>query len=579
MPVKRERGGGGGSRKRRATTEDEQPIVKAEAATAASTPSVSSLPAGVTAVRLLWTDLAGLRRCRVIPASRWPGVACGSSPVRLARACAALQSTVDACCGEAEISGVVGDVSLFPVRPAARLPWCGAHAVALCERRKLPDPEEEGVEGWRGEEEGEERREDEDPKEEEEQRRRLVQECFSLCARGTARRAELVAARASPPMAFRFGFETEFKLSRRNKEGSGEFADPGSYCHSAVLDAHLELLDAIVSAVDQLLCNAGIDDARVEQWHVEAGDGAGSGSAVFEVVTSHAALVDACDALVLTREAISQVARRGGFDAIFLPKPDGDGAAGLGCHAHFSAYRKETGENLTFDVTGKWRRRRLAEKAAAVAESLATVMAEATAAAAEPTVGESLAAGVCSRVRALLFFTACGPTSHLRLKPNCWSGAPSADPRASDWGPANKEAPLRVLRDRCEFKPADATANPYLAAAALVSAALAGVARGERLPPPRKATATTTSPSSSAPAASAPPPSAADEAEAALRRAEAALGEWASADGGGLFSSRDLFSIFTQEAISTLIALRHADLEAMRGWSYEKIRERLSLLY
>ena len=259
MPVKRE----SGSRKRQAT----EAIAKKKTEPASTTPpsTRSSLPQGVSAVRLLWTDFAGIRRCRVIPASRWEGVASGDSPVRLARACAALQTTVDALTPGAEAAaGVVGDVSLFPVTRPAPLPWHPSHAVSLCELRKLPRPEEEGVlvpAAAAGERQqlGPEKDDAADDAHDDDES--LTPECFSLCPRGTARRAALVAARSKPSMALRLGFETEFKLSKRRQGGDDEktfssnsfFADPGSYCHTLSLDAFSAVLDEIVSSLNLLL--------------------------------------------------------------------------------------------------------------------------------------------------------------------------------------------------------------------------------------------------------------------------------------------------------------------------------------
>ena len=611
MPVKRE----SGSRKRQAAEAIATATTKAKTKKKKTEPGTeSALPAGVTAVRLLWTDFAGLRRCRVIPSSLWASVASGTSSIRISRACAALQSTMDAPTPGASEAGVVGDVSLCPVTRPARLPWHREHAVSLCELRKLPEPEEEVTVSARARAAAAAEAEAEPAADaaaagelspenaaaaaaastaasaaaaaSAAERSALTPECFSLCPRGAARRAVLVAARSKPSMTIRFGFETEFKLAKRRDaeaaaarererggSGSGSFADPGSYCHSLTLDAHAAVLDEIVASVDQLLDNAGLRDVRVEQWHVEAGDSAGAGSACFELVTSHAGLVEAVDALVLTREAICQIARRRGFDAVFLPKPDGISAAGIGCHAHFSVYDAGPGENLTRNVAQKWSERNAAAGSGAAAARQSEVR-EGVA-----TAGEAFVAGVCHRLDALLAFTASGPTSHLRLQRGCWAGAPSSSP-SSRWGPADKEAPLRTLADNVELKPMDATANPYHAAAALVAAGLEGVAERRGLVPPRGYVSSTTTgggDEDSQAAAATTAEAACEKAEAACKKALEALRVWSTASqplaGGGLQP------IFAPEALDTLEALRAADLKATRDWSYEKMRGRLSLLY
>ena len=119
----------------------------------------------------------------------------------------------------------------------------------------------------------------------------------------------------------------------------------------------------------------------------------------------------------------------------------------------------------------------------------------------------------------------------------------------------------------------DATANPYLAAAAIVAAGLEGFAKGKGLPPPRG--------SCVAAAAAAPVPGtavageepAAAAAERACMKSLEELRAWKATERGGLSP------IFSPEALEALEALRLADLNAMRDWSYEETRERLSLLY
>ena len=66
------------------------------------------------------------------------------------------------------------------------------------------------------------------------------------------------------------------------------------------------------------------------------------------------------------------------------------------------------------------------------------------------------------------------------------------------------------------------------------------------------------------------------EEEAACTKAVEALLEWKRA---GCAAGGGLSPIFSPEALETLVALRRADLSAMRDWSYEQTRERLSLLY
>jgi glutamine synthetase len=83
-----------------------------------------------------------------------------------------------------------------------------------------------------------------------------------------------------------------------------------------------------------------------------------------------------------------------------------------------------------------------------------------------------------------MVFTTPAPNSYRRLAPHCWSGAYQC------FGPQNREAPLRLCSTpgnpaaaNCELKTSDGTANPHLAAAALIVAGLLGVRQQLRLPP------------------------------------------------------------------------------------------------
>ena len=221
-----------------------------------------------------------------------------------------------------------------------------------------------------------------------------------------------------------------------------------------------------------------------------------------------------------------------------------------------SVYDTNTGENLTRDIAGKWKRRTDAERTFSTAAAVAAPT--------EPGAGERFVAAVCRRVHALLFFTASGPTSLMRLKPGCWSGAPSSSfsDSNSNWGPADKEAPLRVLGDNVELKSLDAVNNPYLAAAALVKAGLTGVKNEEGgLPRPRGHGEGDGGDDNN------------DDDDGDARPLEEvvlrAFRSWKSPSLG----------IFSPEALDTLEALRLADRRAMEGWSYEETRERLSLLF
>jgi glutamine synthetase len=99
------------------------------------------------------------------------------------------------------------------------------------------------------------------------------------------------------------------------------------------------------------------------------------------------------------------------------------------------------------------------------------------------------AAGVVRHMPGLLALTAPSPVSYLRLLPHHWSAAYAC------LGLRNREAALRICpivmrpgadparQANIEYRAADATANPYLALAVILSAGLAGLRQQLPLPP------------------------------------------------------------------------------------------------
>jgi glutamine synthetase len=101
--------------------------------------------------------------------------------------------------------------------------------------------------------------------------------------------------------------------------------------------------------------------------------------------------------------------------------------------------------------------------------------------------GEAFAAGILSRLPALLAIGAPSVASYLRLVPSHWAGAYAC------WGLENREAALRFVTGavgnrseaaNLEVKCFDAAANPYLVMAALIAAGRAGLASQGTLPEP-----------------------------------------------------------------------------------------------
>ncbi|MGV0744005.1 glutamine synthetase family protein [Mycolicibacterium sp. XJ870] len=186
----------------------------------------------------------------------------------------------------------------------------------------------------------------------------------------------------------------------------------------------------------------------VEQLHTEYGHDQ------LEMSLAPTTPVAAADAVILARIVLGRVAARHGLKISFSPVPFA-GEAGNGAHLHLSL-ADDTGPLLSGGDGPHGLR----------------------------TAGQSAIAGVLDGLPDLLGVYAGSVLSAGRLKPGNWAGA------ANCWGLENREAAVRFIAAtpgnphgaNLELKIIDPSANPYLAAAALVSSALHGIDEGMPLP-------------------------------------------------------------------------------------------------
>lgn len=180
----------------------------------------------------------------------------------------------------------------------------------------------------------------------------------------------------------------------------------------------------------------------------------------FEVTHAPAAALIAADRAVAIREIIREICRARGWRASFAPKTD-PASVGNGVHIHFSL-RDRDGKAATYDGDGP-----------------AGLSARAA----------SFCAGVLRHLPAITALTASSVSSYYRLRPHNWSSSYT-------WlGDKDREATLRICptvtiggRDpsrafNIEYRAADATANPYLAIAAIIRAGLEGLRADLPAPP------------------------------------------------------------------------------------------------
>lgn len=250
---------------------------------------------------------------------------------------------------------------------------------------------------------------------------------------------------ADRDMVLRCAVENEFSLAR---EVDGMFVPiDESLCFSTVgMAASADVIDAMVEALEA----QGI---QLEQYYAELGHGQE------ELSVEPSPALEAADTQILVRETIRGVATRAGLIASLAPKPWPD-VAGNGAHIHFSLWDREGIRNLFYDPAGRFGLTQIAER---------------------------FVAGILSHLPGLLGLTAPSFNSYARLLPQHWSSAFVC------WGPDNREASVRVpsaLRGaveastNLEYKPADATSNPYIAFGGLIAAGLDGIDRELEPPAP-----------------------------------------------------------------------------------------------
>ncbi len=241
----------------------------------------------------------------------------------------------------------------------------------------------------------------------------------------------------------RVGFDPEWSLAV--PDGNSWMPIDRSLCFSGLgMTSAEEVIDAIVGALE----GQGL---AISQYYPELGHGQQ------ELSLHHADALHAADHHILYRETIRAVARQHGLVASFAPKPWPD-QAGNGCHVHLSLWDESGTHNLFYDPAGRYQLSAL---------------------------GYQFLAGVLEHLPGLLALTCPSVNSYRRLQPQMWSSAFTC------YGPDNREASVRIVSPyrgheaatvHLELKPADNSANPYLAVGGVLAAGLDGIRRA--LTPP-----------------------------------------------------------------------------------------------
>jgi glutamine synthetase len=248
---------------------------------------------------------------------------------------------------------------------------------------------------------------------------------------------EQVAAAAAAGLEVTAGFEIEFFAGLDDDELRPAHHGP-AYSPHALLQ-----IDELVA---DLLRDLESNGLRIGQIHAEYG------LAQVELSLAPTDALSAADDQLLARQTIHAAARANGLRASFAPLITAAGV-GQGWHLHTSVARD--GRNQLADVLDSE--------------------------------GGSWIAGLLRELAAITAITAPSVPSQIRLRPGYFAGA------YTFWGVENREATLRYVPGgellgpgaaNVELKACDASANPYLALAAVIAAGLAGIADGLVLPDP-----------------------------------------------------------------------------------------------
>ncbi len=247
---------------------------------------------------------------------------------------------------------------------------------------------------------------------------------------------------------YNIGPEPEFFLFKGPSGGNGVHPvphDTGSYFDFSSFDEAVVVRTALMDALDAM----GLD---VEVGHHEVALGQ------HEIDFRFADALKTADNVLTLKYTVKAIAAQHGLVASFMPKPV-FGINGSGMHCHQSMFDKKSGNNLFFDISDP---------------------------ACLSTLAYSFIAGQLNHARALAAVVAPTVNSYKRLVPGYEA------PVYIGWAQQNRSALIRIPRYtegrdkavRAELRFPDPSANPYLAFAAILGAALDGIDNKLQAPAP-----------------------------------------------------------------------------------------------
>ncbi len=268
-------------------------------------------------------------------------------------------------------------------------------------------------------------------------------EPFDACPRQVLKRQ--LARLAERGWALRTGIEPEFFLLRRTADGF-EPADPHDRLDKPSYD--LKSLPRQREFLHQLA--DGLTRCGLNVFQIDHEDAHGQ----YELNFHHADALTSADHLMLFKLAAHTLAEQHGMVFSMMPKPFAN-QPGSGMHFHSSLWNAACAGRTTLDA-------RCVFDDASQDLSL---------------IGRQFTAGVLHHADALCAIAAPTVNSYKRLTVGESITGTTWAPAYVAHGPNNRTALVRTLKGRIEWRVPDASANPYLATAALIAAGLDGVDR------------------------------------------------------------------------------------------------------
>ncbi len=263
-------------------------------------------------------------------------------------------------------------------------------------------------------------------------------QAFESCPRQVLRRA--LARLAGHGWTLRTGIEPEFFLLRQGDAGSWLPADPRDRLDKPSYDLKsLPRQIGFLHALHEALSACGLDVLQID--HEDA-------HGQYEVNFAHDEALASCDHLMLFKLAAHTLAEERGMVFSMMPKPFAN-QPGSGLHFHVSLW--QGGECIFSPGPG---------------DSTLSPL------------GRQFVAGVLAHAPALCALAAPTVNSYKRLTVGESLSGTTWAPAYIAHGPNNRTALVRTLPGRFEWRLPDASANPYLATAALVAAGLDGISGG-----------------------------------------------------------------------------------------------------